>query len=98
MAFSGDVGLEIHLQRVPRSEIIQRDDHILFSESNSRFLVEVPADRRDEFERIMDGAIYSLIGRTRRERKLLIYGLNGSRIVNADLSRLMYFWKKTLGG
>jgi len=98
MAFSGDVGLEIRLQRVPRSETIQRNDHILFSESNSRFLVEVPADRRDEFERIMDGAIYSLIGRTRGERKLLIYGLNGSRIVDADLSRLMYFWKKTLGG
>jgi len=98
MAFSGGVGLEIWLDKVAKSSDLQRDDYILFSESNSRFLVEVPESRKDEFEEIMRGAVYSLIGRTKKERSLSVYGLKGSKVVEAELNRMMDAWKRTLEG
>jgi len=98
MAFSGDVGLEIRLDRVVRSSDLQRDDYILFSESNSRFLVEVPESRKDEFEEIMRGAVYSLIGRTKKERSLSVYGLKETKVVEAELTQMMDAWKRTLEG
>jgi len=98
MAFSGGLGLEIWLGRVARSDDLRRNDHILFSESNSRFIVEVPKNRKEEFERIMKGVTYSLIGRTKRERSLTVYGLKGEKAVEADLDCMMMAWKRTLEG
>ena len=40
MAFASGFGLEINLQKVPAKDIT-RNDFVLFSESNSRFLIEV---------------------------------------------------------
>ena len=40
MAFAGGYGLEIDLSKVPGKELT-RNDFVLFSESNSRFLIEV---------------------------------------------------------
>jgi phosphoribosylformylglycinamidine synthase len=53
MAFSGGLGMEINLARVITGEQIIRNDEILFSESNTRFLVEVPKARKNDFEKIM---------------------------------------------
>jgi len=97
MAFSGNVGLEIRLDKVARSSDLQRDDYILFSESNSRFLVEVPESKKEGFEELMRGTVYSLIGRTKKERSLSVYGLKGSKIVEVELNQLMDTWKRTLG-
>ena len=41
MAFAGGLGATIYLKSVPRTGPIYRNDYVLFSESNSRFLVEV---------------------------------------------------------
>ena len=98
MAFSGGLGLDIWLDRVARSDGLQRNDYILFSESNSRFLVEVPESRKEEFEEIMRGTVYSLIGRTKKERCFSVYGLRGEKVVEANLNRMMEAWKRTLGG
>ncbi|MEA3253573.1 MAG: phosphoribosylformylglycinamidine synthase subunit PurL, partial [Chloroflexota bacterium] len=54
MAFAGGIGARINLKAVPLGEPIDRDDLILFSESNSRFLVEIAPECRGEFERTMD--------------------------------------------
>ena len=97
MAFSGGLGLDIWLDRVARSSDLQRCDYILFSESNSRFLVEVPESRKEEFEEAMRGTVYSLIGRTKKERSLSVYGLRGQKVVEVELNRMMEAWKETLG-
>jgi len=98
MAFSGGYGLDIWLNDVSRSEDAQRDDYILFSESNSRFLVEVPEKMRENFEALMGDALYSLVGRVKKERSLSVYGLEGAKVVEADLNDLMESWKRPLGG
>ena len=92
MAFTGGHGAEIHLKSFPRSNI-ERDDFLLFSESNSRFLVEVSMKHKENFERIMKSLPHSLIGKVKKESRLSIYGLKGNLIVDADLAELRNSWK-----
>ncbi|MEM2688741.1 MAG: phosphoribosylformylglycinamidine synthase subunit PurL, partial [Candidatus Bathyarchaeia archaeon] len=61
MAISGGYGLELDLRLVP-AEKVRRNDFLLFSESNSRFLVEVPSGCEQDFEATMDGVVHARIG------------------------------------
>ncbi len=96
MAFAGGLGATIDLKKVPLGEPIDRDDFILFSESNSRFLVEVAPESKEEFEEIMDGVGVSNIGQVADGEVLEIYGLDGSRIVNRSISELKEAWQKPI--
>jgi len=98
MAFSGGYGVDLHLKNVPRTRKMSRNDFLFFSESNSRFLVEVPEKRREDFEVLMKGNVYAAVGRVRKEGYLLVYGLNDEKVVNASLAELRNRWKRALGG
>jgi len=97
MAFSGGHGMSISLAKVPRSENVRRNYEVLFSESNSRFLVEVPEDFRKDFERTMDGCVHSVIGKVREDREFHIEGLSGQAVVSASVFELLNAWKSTFG-
>ena len=75
MAFAGGLGAEIHLKKVPLGEPVERDDFILFSESNSRFIVEVPRRHQKRFEETINGSSFAHIGRVTRAERLEIHGL-----------------------
>ena len=77
---------------------LERNDYALFSESNSRFLMEVSETDRREFEALMKGKNCAKIGKVTRDEKLLIYGLNQKIVVEASLAKLRYSWKKTFCG
>jgi len=98
MAFSGGYGIQLNLRSVPRARNMKRNDYIIFSESNSRFLVEVPEKRKEDFEALMGRNVCSAVGRVEKDRRLSVYDLNGKRIVNSSLSRLRDAWKSTFGG
>ena len=98
MAFSGGYGMEIHLSRVPLAEKIERNDFVLFSESNSRFLVEVDDNCKEDFERFMHGIPHGLIGKVVKTSSFCIYGLNENVVVETSLDELMKSWKSFLGG
>ena len=95
MAFAGGFGAKIQLKDVPLGEPIDRDDFVLFSESNSRFLVEVTPDNKDEFERIMSGADFATIGRVTDGKLLEIGGFKGGE-VKAPLVELKEAWQRPL--
>lgn len=97
MAFAGDNGVEIDLNSVPRKNLT-RDDEVLFSESNSRFLVEVSQKVSDEFEALMKGVIFSRIGKVTKTSNLCIRGLTKKIVVDASLDDLVKSWKETFGG
>jgi len=97
MAFSGGQGIRLDLRKVPRARNMRRNDHILFSESNSRFLVEVPEKSREDFEALMGKTVCSTIGRVEKDERFSVYGLDGKRIVDASLSELRDAWKSTFG-
>ena len=96
MAFSSGYGLDIQLDKVPRVENIQRNDYIMFSESNSRFLVEIPKKLQNRFEYIMKGTSSSLIGKVKKEKTFSVYGLERVKVVDMNLEKLMNAWKLQL--
>ena len=95
MAFAGGYGMELDLRKVLR-KTSKRNDFVLFSESNSRFLVEVSEDAREDFEALMKGKVYAKIGRVTKTPRLCINGLNGEIVVDASLSDLLASWKRTI--
>lgn len=101
MAFAGGYGAEINLAKVPfgfkyNRHQARRDDHILFSESNTRFIVEVSEAGRRKFERTMKGARIGLIGKVREEKDFTVYGLKGKAVVNATSGELKEAWQRPL--
>ena len=95
MALAGGFGIEMDLRKVPR-KAVDRDDFVLFSESNSRFLVEIPEKAKAEFEAFMKGVVCAEMGRVSRNPRLTISGLNGKIKVEAPLADLRRSWKQTL--
>ncbi len=95
MAFAGGLGLEIDLKKVPGKDLY-RNDFVLFSESNSRFLIEVAEADRENFEDLMKGKVCALIGKVTKQQKLTIKGLNERLVVDTTLEVLRCSWKKTL--
>ncbi|NIO36172.1 phosphoribosylformylglycinamidine synthase subunit PurL [Candidatus Bathyarchaeota archaeon] len=97
MAFSGGHGLELDLQKVPRHEL-SRNDLVLFSESNSRFLVEVSEDFREDFEILMKRRPCAEVGRFSETSQMKIKGLDGKVILDFSVDELRSCWKGTLNG
>jgi len=94
MAFSGGYGLDLWLNNVSRSDGNLRNDSILFSGSNSRFLIEVPEHMKEDFEALANGTFCSLAGRVKKQGSLSVYGLDGRKVVEASLQDLMDAWKR----
>ncbi len=94
MAFAGDLGVTLSLTSVPHSNC-SRDDLLLFSETNSRLLVEVARDQKERFESVMSGHVLSQIGKVTSSERLEIKGLNGDLVVDGDVAELRRAWKST---
>jgi phosphoribosylformylglycinamidine synthase len=94
MAFASDCGVELDLKVAPNKQV-SRDDFMLFSESNSRFLIEVAPRDRGEFEDLMRKSC-TQIGEVTKKERMLVHGLNGKVVVDADIAELRDVWKKTL--
>jgi len=96
MSFAGGLGAIIYLKSVPLGEPIDRDDFILFSESNSRFLVEVAPENQREFEEIMSSTSFAIIGQVTDSELLEIYGVNGRKVIVASVGLLKEAWQRPL--
>lgn len=113
-AFAGGLGAEINLSAIPcaKSEddalnalpgVANVGDYIkLFSESNSRFLVEVPVEKSCGFEGLLANANvpFAPIGKVVEDSRLKIVGEDGTPAIDADLADLKQRWLKPfdLGG
>jgi phosphoribosylformylglycinamidine synthase II len=95
MALAGGYGIEVDLRKVP-SKALNRSDFVLFSESNSRFLVEVPEKAEKDFEAVMKGKVYAQIGKVAKNSRLIVHGLDGAVVADAALTDLRRSWKETL--
>lgn len=104
MAFSGGVGAVVDFKNVPykmghglqEETDTKRNDYILFSESNSRFIAEVSPKRQKNFEKLFKGVSFGLIGRTQSQKTLIVNNLHGTPCVNVDLASLKDAWQKPL--
>ena len=97
MAFSSGYGIELDLRKVPKTKELTRNDFVLFSESNSRFLVEITEKRRTDFEALMKDTDCAEIGKVKNDTYLSVTGLDGKQKIHADLEELRRRWKSVLG-
>ncbi len=96
MAFAGGLGMTINLKNVPLAESVDRDDFILFSESNARFLAEVAPEKKKDFEKAMSGVDFAEIGQVTGNKKFEVYGRNGKQVLTAPIAELKEAWQKPL--
>jgi phosphoribosylformylglycinamidine synthase len=94
MAFSGGYGIELDLRSLPLQNV-DRDDFALFSESNSRFLVEASQEADQDFRNLFTGSLFAPVGRVTRTKELCIHGLKGNVVVHLPLKDLEKSWKGT---
>ena len=94
-AFAGGLGMLIHLALFP-SPGIDRNDTLLFSESQSRFIVTISPVSKKAFEAVMMGITLAQVGEVLAEEILKIDGLGGNRIVEGDINELKAAWQRPL--
>ena len=95
MAFAGGLGLEADLQGLPKSKDCCRADSQLFSESNSRYIVEVEPENYDAFARLMLNLPFGQIGKVTDNNMLLVKAEDGTAVIESDIDSLKQAWQKT---
>lgn len=94
MAFAGGIGAEIDLRTVP-VDAPMREDFVLFSESNSRFLIEVAPENAGRVSEFLSGIPFAWIGETNDSGRLTVAGTEGT-LVRETLAGLKEAWQKPL--
>ncbi len=96
--FAGGLGIDVDLRKVPVSDStdFERDDTLLFSESQSRFIVTVQPQKTAEFEEIMRGTDCMKAGEVIADPVLKLTGLSGDTIASEPMADLKVSWQKTL--
>jgi phosphoribosylformylglycinamidine synthase len=94
-AFAGGFGMEINLSKVPQSGL-NRNDFLLFSESQSRFVVTIDPKKKKSFETVLGDAIYGEIGVVTDEEIFCFIGIHGMTVVEAKIYDLKEAWQRPL--
>jgi phosphoribosylformylglycinamidine synthase II len=99
MCIGGELGMELDAAKAPllaRSSM--EDARTLFSESNTRFLVEVAPDKLARFEKWMTGIPFARLGEVKAAPELVIKGIGGKEVVRAPWPDLKKAWQGTFSG
>ncbi len=95
MAFAGDLGIDADLRGLACADDCIRPDARLFSESNGRYIVEVPPEYFDAFAKRMLNLPFGQIGRVVENRRLAIRAAHRT-LIDADIDALRSAWQKPL--
>ncbi|MFH1459912.1 MAG: phosphoribosylformylglycinamidine synthase subunit PurL [Candidatus Omnitrophota bacterium] len=98
MAFSGGLGMEIDLKflihKIPAQDL--NDTVLLFSESNSRFIVEIEPKHKNSFEKTIQGIPFACLGHLTDNNKFMIKGIDGALKINYTINELKEAWQSPL--
>jgi phosphoribosylformylglycinamidine synthase len=93
MAFAGGVGADLTLV----GGAALPDEVLLFSESTTRFVVEVQPDRAEEFQACLGAEVpLGKLGQTVQEPRLRIAGASGEWVIWAPLDQLKEAWQRPM--
>lgn len=98
MAFAGGLGLKLDLAKVATDAGYQGDEDTLiklFSESNTRFLIEVAPENCDAFESGLKGATLSRIGSVTEDDQLVVES-GGQLLLSTPVGQLKEAWQSPL--
>jgi len=90
-AFAGGFGMKVDLAPLG----LENDQVALFSESQSRFVATVPADKVSAFEALMNDTGCYALGQVTEVPQLVIAGTSGT-VVDAPLAELKAAWQAPL--
>src|SRR5579883_45389 len=93
MAFAGGIGADV----TRLGDAALPDDVLLFSESTTRFVVEVRPDKATAFQACLGSDIpLTQLGQTCKEPRLRIAGTNGEWLIWAERAALKEGWQKPM--
>jgi phosphoribosylformylglycinamidine synthase II len=95
MAFAGGLGLNMFLEQAP-VKVLTGETALLFSESPSRFLVEVRERDFVRFERATEGVPRGCVGQVTESGRLEMIGRGRGKLLNVGIAELKEAWKKPL--
>ncbi len=94
MSFAGQTGVEIDITQSTQVNGLSASE-FLFSESNSRFLIEVDADRELEFTQLFSNAALTRLGQVSNSQHVVVQA-QGASLVHIAWSELFNAWHKPL--
>ncbi len=94
MAFAGGFGIEADLRGLPKSDDCSRTDTQLFSESNSRYIVEIEPENYNAFAKLMLNLPFGQIGIVTEEKTLIIKAEGSKTFIKTDINSLKQAWQK----
>ena len=98
MAFAGGLGIEADLRGLPKTGDCTWIAAQLFSESNSRYIVEVEPEKYDSFAKLLLGLPFGQIGLITDTQELIIKNprrAGGKAAINLSIKSLKQAWQKT---
>ncbi|MEN8152067.1 MAG: AIR synthase-related protein, partial [Planctomycetota bacterium] len=95
MAFAGNLGVGMDLSEVPHDPDAARDEVLLFSETQSRFLVEVAPSDEPAFRAAMERATVARIGDVNQTGRLLVRGVGGGIVLDESVEDLREAFLRT---
>ncbi|MDD5069744.1 MAG: phosphoribosylformylglycinamidine synthase subunit PurL [Candidatus Omnitrophica bacterium] len=94
MSCGSGLGACVFLDEVAKQGSM-KDYELLFSESPTRFIVEVEKKNKDAFESLFEALPFGLIGCVSGFPQLVITGTDSKEIVNVSIDGLRKSWMKT---
>ena len=94
MCIGGKLGARLDLQKVTATGAL-RPEQLLFSESQSRFLLEVPPDRLDDLRANLPQVPFAVVGEVTKEPVLVIQH-GGKDLAKLTVAELEFAWKRPL--
>jgi phosphoribosylformylglycinamidine synthase len=96
MAFAGGLGVNVTLKSLATQTGLTSDAALLFSESNTRFVMEVPATSRTQFVKLLANIPCVELGTVASKDRVQINGAEGGLVVDSALSDLKAVWQRPL--
>jgi phosphoribosylformylglycinamidine synthase len=96
MAFAGGLGMDLDLKTVSENNVESDPAVALFSESNTRFLLEVPNRNHKDFEALFADLPCVRLGIISERPRFVVAGPAGQTLIDSSLSELRHVWKAPL--
>ena len=95
MAFAGGMGAEVRLDNLPHNLETPSEVALLFSESNTRFVCEVPENQASPFEAALGDVPFAHIGHVAEHKELVVHSAE-RKILDEPIELLKQAWQAPL--
>lgn len=96
MAFAGGLGLDVDLAPLRDECGLESPAELLFSESPTRFLLEIPVHASRELETLFDGLPLIQLGEVTASPQLRVFDPAGKLVIDSPCAELKAAWLKPL--